>query len=173
MDRAFGPAAGAAVIFVLVASSAQAQNRLIAPIGPSAATQLGEATNAIAALNTSLVRGEPGRGGAGAMEVASRGTLEMTGLFEGLAPSEVSFSSQGGGDIVVTPWAELSAFQSEDQLRRYDAQVLELGVDAMLSNGLTIGAAVALVHADTEAVLDISDQTGEGEAGGLPHGACP
>lgn len=87
----------------------------------------------------------------------------MTGLFEGLAPSEVSFSSQGVGDIVVTPWADLSALRSEDVLRSYEAQVLELGVDAMLANGLTLGAAVAMVHADTESLLDFSDQTGEAE----------
>lgn len=163
MDRAFGRAAGTALgLIIAMGGAAQAKQALL--VGPSPAAQLGEAANAMAALTTSLVRGEPGRAGAGSVDVASRnGTLRMTGLFEGLAPSEVSFSSQGMGDVVLTPWVELSALSSEDTLRRYQAQVLELGVDAALANGLTIGAAVALVRADTESLSAFSDQTGEGE----------
>ena len=165
MDKSFKAAAGAAVVVLLASGGAMAQQgfaRLF--VGPTQASQLGEASNAMAALTTTLVRGEPGRGGAGALDLASRGpSLSMTGAFEGLAPADISFSSQGRGDVAVTPWAELSALGSEDRLRRYEAQVLELGVDAMLNSGLTVSGSVALVRSDVESLLDAANTNGEGE----------
>lgn len=149
---------------VLAAQGAQAEQRLIGPIWPSAESQSGEAANAMAAMSTILVRRAPQRGGAGSVDLATRATTQgMTGLFEGLAHSDVSFSSQGAGYVAVTPWVELSGLQSDDNLRRYEALVLELGADASLGNGLTLGASVALVRSKTESLLDFSDQTGEGE----------
>ncbi|MEX3015823.1 autotransporter outer membrane beta-barrel domain-containing protein [Gymnodinialimonas hymeniacidonis] len=157
-------AALAVVGLCLPAGQAAAQNlqRALLPSGPSQDVQLGNAANTMGALNSTLLRGEPQRGGAGAVDVASRApTLGFGGLLPSMNDTQVSFSSQGSGSVVLVPWVELSGLQSEDSLRRYTATVLELGLDGEMTPELTLGASVAFVQSDVESVLDFSNDTAE------------
>lgn len=163
MEKTIAAAAGAAVGLVMATGSAHA---LIAP--PKISTDelmIATATEALSTITSMLVRGAPQRAGAGAVDLASRGaTLSMTGLLEDAGPRNLTFSSQGGADLRVTPWAEILGVRAEDLSRTYDAQVLEIGLDAATDMGLTFGASIAVVRTDVgDAGSGVAVGTGQGE----------
>ncbi len=155
-------AAMAAMCLCLPATQAASQNVQRLYVGPSQDSQLGNAANTLGALNSTLLRGEPQRGGAGAVDVASRAPgLSFSGLFATMNDTQVNYSTQGSGGVVLVPWVELSGFQAEDNLRAYSAGVVELGLDGEVTPGLTLGASIAFTRSEAESLLDAANDNAE------------